>query len=152
MRMRDPGKPLDPRIAADLATVDRSLSGLPVEGGDADLAELALLLRDERPASEPRWAAELDERAAAGFPRGGGGRGPQGPKGRRGRGLSWLGGGGWMVPAGARRDACRRGRGCDVELRRRLRRADDERSGSDGGMPTKSADSPAPEQERRLDR
>ena len=73
MRMRDPGKPLDPRIAADLATVDRALSGLPVEGGDADLAELALLLRDERPASEPRWAAELDERAAAGFPRGGGG-------------------------------------------------------------------------------
>ena len=101
MRMRDPGKPLDPRIAADLATVDRSLSGLPVEGGDADLAELALLLRDERPATEPRWAAELDERAAAGFPRGGGGRGPQGPKGRRGRGLSWFGGGGWMVPAGA---------------------------------------------------
>ena len=101
MRMRDPGKPLDPRIAADLATVDRSLSGLPVEGGDADLAELALLLRDERPATEPRWAAELDERAAAGFPRGGGGRGPQGPKGRRGSGLSWLGGGGWMVPAGA---------------------------------------------------
>ncbi len=101
MRMRDPGKPLDPRIAADLATVDRSLSGLPVEGGDADLAELALLLRDERPASEPRWAAQLDERAAAGFPRGGGGHGPQGPKGRRGRGLSWLGGGGWMVPAGA---------------------------------------------------
>ena len=100
MRMRDPGKPLDPRIAADLATVDRSLSGLPVEGGDADLAELALLLRDERPASEPRWAAQLDERAAAGFPRGGA-HGPQGPKGRRGRGLSWLGGGGWMVPAGA---------------------------------------------------
>ena len=101
MRMRDPGKPLDPRIAADLATVDRSLSGLPVEGGDADLAELALLLRDERPASEPRWAAQLDERAAAGFPRGGGGHGPQGPKGRRGSGLSWFGGGGWMVPAGA---------------------------------------------------
>jgi hypothetical protein len=100
MKMRDPGKPLDPQIAADLATVDRSLAGLPVEGGETELAELALLLRDERPAAEPRWAAELDERAAAGFP-GGGGRGPQGPKGRRGSGLSWLGGGGWMVPAGA---------------------------------------------------
>jgi hypothetical protein len=66
--MRDPGKPLDPQIAADLATVDRSLAGLPVEGGETELAELALLLRDERPAAEPRWAAELDERAAAGFP------------------------------------------------------------------------------------
>ena len=100
MRTRDPGKPLDPRIAADLATVDRALSGLPVEAGDAGLAELALLLRDERPDAEPRWTAELDERAAAGFPRGGG-RGPQGPKGRRRSRLTSLGGGGWMVPAGA---------------------------------------------------
>ena len=35
----------------------------------------------ERPAPDERWANGLDERAAAGFPRGGG-RGPRGPKGR----------------------------------------------------------------------
>ena len=38
----------------------------------ADLAELAVLLRAERPEPDPGWAATLDRRAAAGFPRGGG--------------------------------------------------------------------------------
>ncbi len=83
---------MDPRAELDLEIVDRALAGHPVDPGSGDLAELALLLRDERPEPEPGWAAELDERAAAGFPRGGG-------AGRRGS--SWLSGGGWMAPAGA---------------------------------------------------
>jgi HAMP domain-containing protein len=83
---------MDPRVERDLETVDRALAGHSVDLGSGDLAELALLLRDERPEPEPRWAAELDERAAAGFPRGGG-------SGRRKS--SWFSGGGWMAPAGA---------------------------------------------------
>ena len=100
MRTRDSGRadgPLDPKIAADLETVDRALEGQSVESGKAGLAQLATLLRDERPAPDERWSQGLDDRAAAGFPRGGGG-GPQGPKGRR---SSWLSGGRWMLPAGA---------------------------------------------------
>jgi Domain of unknown function (DUF4349) len=92
--------PLDPLIAADLGVVDRVLGGrtAPTDPADADFAELVALLRDERPTPDGRWADGLDERAAAGFPRGGG-RGPEGPKGRRRS--SFFGAGGWMVPAGA---------------------------------------------------
>jgi len=48
----------------------------PIEPADA---ELATLLRAERPEPDPGWAARLDERAAAGFPRGGrdGGQAPR---------------------------------------------------------------------------
>ena len=56
----------------------------------ADLAELAVLLRAERPEPDPGWAATLDRRAAAGFPRGGDG-------GKRPRRRT----GGWLAPAGA---------------------------------------------------
>jgi uncharacterized protein DUF4349 len=92
MRLRSNDDPLDSRVEHDLAAVDRVLAGDPADPGDADLAELALLLRDERPAPERGWAARLDERAAAGFPRGGGGRGGRRPARRSG---------GWMVPAGS---------------------------------------------------
>ncbi len=85
---------MDPQVEADLETIDHALAGHPVDLGSGDLAELALLLRDERPEAEPRWAAELDERAATGFPRGGGG-------GSGRRRPSWLSGGRWMAPAGA---------------------------------------------------
>jgi hypothetical protein len=91
MRARS-DKPLDPRVEHELATIDRVLGGRETDPGDAALAELALLLRDERPDPEPGWAARLDERAAAGFPRGGGGRGGKRSSRR----------GGWMAPAGAR--------------------------------------------------
>jgi len=92
MRARS-DKPLDPRVEHELATIDRALGGRETDPGDAALAELALLLRDERPDPEPGWAARLDERAAAGFPRGGGGgRGGKRPSRR---------GGGWLAPAGA---------------------------------------------------
>ena len=91
MRARS-DKPLDPRVEHELATIERALGGRDTDPGDAALAELALLLRDERPDPNPGWAARLDERAAAGFPRGGGGRGGKRPSRRSG---------GWMAPAGA---------------------------------------------------
>lgn len=91
MRARS-DKPLDPRVEHELATIERALGGRDTDPGDAALAELALLLRDERPDPDPGWAARLDERAAAGFPRGGGGRGGKRPSRRSG---------GWMAPAGA---------------------------------------------------
>ncbi len=91
MRARS-DKPLDPRVEHELATIERALGGRETDPGDAALAELALLLRDERPDPDPGWAARLDERAAAGFPRGGGGRGGKRPSRR---------GGGWLAPAGA---------------------------------------------------
>jgi len=53
--------------------------------------ELATLLHAERPEPEPGWAARLDERAAAGFPRGGG-HGSRRPSRRAA---------GWLAPAGA---------------------------------------------------
>jgi len=84
-------EPLDPRIEHELATIERALAGRATDPGDAGLAELALLLRDDRPGPDPGWASRLDERAAAGFPRGGGRDGR-----RRARGA-----GGWMAPAGA---------------------------------------------------
>lgn len=91
MRLRS-DEPLDPRVEHELATIEHSLAGRATDPGDAGLAELALLLRDDRPAPDPGWASRLDERAAAGFPRGGGGRGGE----RRARGA-----GGWLAPAGA---------------------------------------------------
>jgi hypothetical protein len=84
-------EPLDPRVEHELATIDAALAGRTTDPGDADLAELALLLRDERPEADPGWASRLDERAAAGFPRGGG-RGGLRPSRRTG---------GWLAPAGA---------------------------------------------------
>jgi Domain of unknown function (DUF4349) len=54
--------------AAELEAVDDALAGRPVPPEHADLAELALLLRDERPEPAPTWATHLDRRAAAGFP------------------------------------------------------------------------------------
>jgi hypothetical protein len=91
MRLRS-DEPLDPRVEHELATIERALAGRDTDPGDAGLSELALLLRDERPDPDPGWASRLDERAAAGFPRGGGGRGSGRPARRTA---------GWMAPAGA---------------------------------------------------
>jgi Domain of unknown function (DUF4349) len=52
---------------AELEAVDDALAGRAVAGEHAELAELALLLRDDRPQPDPSWAAQLDRRAAAGF-------------------------------------------------------------------------------------
>jgi uncharacterized protein DUF4349 len=54
--------------ALELEAVDDALAGRPVRPEHADLAELALLLRDERPEPAPTWATHLDRRVAAGFP------------------------------------------------------------------------------------
>ncbi len=54
--------------AAELEAVDAALAGRAVHPDHAALAELALLLRDERPEPAPAWAAQLDRRAEARFP------------------------------------------------------------------------------------
>jgi hypothetical protein len=54
--------------AAELEAVDAALAGRAVHPDHAELAELALLLRDERPAPAPAWAAQLDRRVEARFP------------------------------------------------------------------------------------
>jgi len=54
--------------AAELDAVDAALAGREVAPEHADLAELALLLRADRPEPTESWATHLDRRAAAGFP------------------------------------------------------------------------------------
>lgn len=68
MRLRDRER-IDPEAERELDAIDRALAGETVDPGLADWAELADWLRDERPEPEPGWAAELDEAAAARFPR-----------------------------------------------------------------------------------
>ena len=60
---------LDPETTRELAALDASLAREPV---DPDLAELEALVRDARdvrPEPSAEFAARLDERVAAGFPR-----------------------------------------------------------------------------------
>jgi hypothetical protein len=54
--------------AAELEAVDAALANRDVAPEHAELAELARLLRDDRPEPDPGWAAQLDRRVAAGFP------------------------------------------------------------------------------------
>jgi hypothetical protein len=56
-------------LTRELAALDDALAGRPVDPDLADLAELAILVRDERPAPDPAFANSLDERARRGFPR-----------------------------------------------------------------------------------
>ena len=59
----------NPGIERDLAAIDATLGGQPVEADLAELAELVLVLRDERPHPRPAFVEELDDRLAKGFPR-----------------------------------------------------------------------------------
>jgi hypothetical protein len=59
--------PIDPDIAAQLDAIDATLAGDPVDPEHAELAELALLLADERPEPEPEFVRALDERVARRF-------------------------------------------------------------------------------------
>jgi hypothetical protein len=59
--------PVDPEIAAQLDAIDATLAGDPVDPVHAELAELALLLVAGRPAIEPGFARELDERVERRF-------------------------------------------------------------------------------------
>jgi hypothetical protein len=52
----------------ELEAVDAALAGRYVAPEYAELAELALLLRDEKPEPSPAWATHLDRRVEAGFP------------------------------------------------------------------------------------
>lgn len=52
----------------ELEAVDAALAGRYVAPEHAELAELALLLRDDRPEPEPAWATHLDRRVEARFP------------------------------------------------------------------------------------
>jgi hypothetical protein len=58
---------LDPQVAAELRAIDAALAGEPVDPRFAEVAELALLVRDDRPAADSSFMASLDERVARGF-------------------------------------------------------------------------------------
>jgi hypothetical protein len=68
--MRGPDNdPLDPEIAGALMAVDATLAGDPVDPEYAELAELALLLRRERPRTSDAFTARLDQRVERRFAR-----------------------------------------------------------------------------------
>jgi Domain of unknown function (DUF4349) len=52
----------------ELEAVDAALAGRYVAPEHAELAELALLLRDDKPEPSEAWATHLDRRVEAGFP------------------------------------------------------------------------------------
>jgi hypothetical protein len=60
-------EPLEPEVVAALEAIDATLQGEPVDPELAELAELALILRDDRPAADPAFLNRLDRRAAARF-------------------------------------------------------------------------------------
>ncbi len=68
--MRGPDSdPLSPEIATALMAVDATLAGEPVDPDYAELAELALILRRERPRTSDAFTARLDERVERRFAR-----------------------------------------------------------------------------------
>lgn len=68
MRSDDDG-PMEPGITAALLAVDATLAGEPVDPEHAELAELALILRGDRPEPSPAFASALDERVQRRFAR-----------------------------------------------------------------------------------
>jgi hypothetical protein len=56
---------LEPEVAAALEAIDATLAGDPVDPAHAELAELALILSDERPAVDLETARSLDEKVTA---------------------------------------------------------------------------------------
>jgi hypothetical protein len=85
--------PIDPETAASLEAIDATLAGEPVDPRHAELAELALLLADERPRIDPAFARSLDERVQRRFAPvvgAGGGAGGTGPR------RTW----GWLIAGG----------------------------------------------------
>jgi len=68
--MRGPDSdPLSPEIATALMAVDATLAGEPVDPEYAELAELALILRRDRPRTSDAFTARLDERVERRFAR-----------------------------------------------------------------------------------
>jgi uncharacterized protein DUF4349 len=91
MRLLDDA-PMDPDVAAALDAIDSTLAGEPVDPRYAELAELALLLADDRPDVDPVFAQNLDERVSGRF--GGAAREAERPSRRSG----WSG---WLVSGAA---------------------------------------------------
>ncbi len=60
---------LEPQVQRELAAVEAGLAGMEVHPDYSELASLAVAIRDEAPDIDAEFAAVLDERAAAGFPR-----------------------------------------------------------------------------------
>ncbi len=83
--------PLEPEVSEALEALDATLAGEAVDPRHADLAELALLLRDARPEIPPASAEALDERVRRRFVP----SAPAGAHGRR-RGRRWL----WLPASG----------------------------------------------------
>src|SRR5215211_717590 len=67
MRLRE-DEILSPEVERELEALDAALAGRPVDAEHDAVARLARELRTDRPLPEPRFGAELDDRAAAGFP------------------------------------------------------------------------------------
>ncbi len=59
--------PIDPEIAATLDAIDATLAGEPVDGGYAEIAEIALLLASDRPEVPPAFAQSLDQKVERRF-------------------------------------------------------------------------------------
>lgn len=59
----------DTTVERELDAIEAALAGRAVEPDLADLAALAVALREERAPIDPFFSRELDSRAAAGFPR-----------------------------------------------------------------------------------
>src|SRR5579875_3637051 len=64
MRSADP---LEPEVLAALEAIDATLEGEPVDPEHAELAELALILRAERPVPDDAFLARLDRRVGERF-------------------------------------------------------------------------------------
>lgn len=75
----------DPEIAETLEAIEATLAGEPVDPRFADVAELSLLLKADRPRAGAEFARSLDERAAARFAA----REPGSPRGMRAWLRSW---------------------------------------------------------------
>jgi Domain of unknown function (DUF4349) len=94
-------EPLEPEVEAALEAIDATLAGEPVDPEHAELAELSLILRCERPLVPEAFAATMDARVRDRF-------GPldddDGGSARRSRWRrlwGWVSGSGWLAPAGA---------------------------------------------------
>jgi hypothetical protein len=79
---------LTPDVERELAALDDALAGRRVAPDLAELGELALLLRDDRPQPGPAFRPELDQKVARGF------RDPE-PR-RHAQGRRWRA---WLMPA-----------------------------------------------------